>query len=242
MSQMAHDANHNHIAIYVEVGQTRTFAGALDWPGWCRSGRDEASALHALYAYSPRYARALQTTQLGFRAPSEVAAFVVVERLAGNATTDFGAPNVALARDMQPIDPVEVQRWQKVLHACWQTFDTAVQATTRTGQALSKGPRGGGRDVSKIIEHVHDVDASYFRSLGGQLQLQPSDGDEHTASQSRALTPLRHAILSTLIAAARGEVPTRGPRGGVRWTPRYFVRRLAWHELDHAWEIEDRAG
>ncbi|CAN5828742.1 hypothetical protein BH20CHL8_BH20CHL8_11020 [soil metagenome] len=25
------------------------------------------------------------------------------------------------------------------------------------------------------------------------------------------------------------------------WTPRYFVRRAAWHVLDHAWEIEDRA-
>jgi hypothetical protein len=23
-------------------------------------------------------------------------------------------------------------------------------------------------------------------------------------------------------------------------TPRYFVRRTAWHALDHAWEIEDR--
>jgi hypothetical protein len=25
------------------------------------------------------------------------------------------------------------------------------------------------------------------------------------------------------------------------WTPRYFVRRAAWHALDHAWEIEDRS-
>lgn len=25
------------------------------------------------------------------------------------------------------------------------------------------------------------------------------------------------------------------------WPPRYFVRRSAWHVLDHAWEIEDRA-
>jgi hypothetical protein len=26
----------------------------------------------------------------------------------------------------------------------------------------------------------------------------------------------------------------------VIWPPRYFVRRVAWHVLDHAWEIEDR--
>lgn len=41
-------------------------------------------------------------------------------------------------------------------------------------------------------------------------------------------------------SALRGEIPTKGPRGGTRWTARYFVRRVAWHILDHAWEIEDR--
>jgi hypothetical protein len=46
--------------------------------------------------------------------------------------------------------------------------------------------------------------------------------------------------MNALAAAAHGVVPTRGPRGGVIWTPRYFVRRVAWHLLDHAWEFEDR--
>ena len=40
--------------------------------------------------------------------------------------------------------------------------------------------------------------------------------------------------------AAAGKIPPVGPRGGVRWTARTFVRRLTWHILDHAWEIEDR--
>jgi hypothetical protein len=43
-----------------------------------------------------------------------------------------------------------------------------------------------------------------------------------------------------LVASVRGELPTEGPRGGVRWSARYTVRRAAWHTLDHAWEIEDR--
>jgi hypothetical protein len=55
-----------------------------------------------------------------------------------------------------------------------------------------------------------------------------------------ALWESRRHILDELSAAARGELPTEGPRGGKRWSPVYFVRRLAWHELDHAWEIEDR--
>ncbi len=223
----------NPIEVYLEIGQTRTFAVALDWPGWCRSGRDETSALQALFDYGPRYARVLQTTQLGFRAPFEASALVVVERLTGNATTDFGAPDLALSRDTKPVDPTELQRWQVVLQACWRAFDAAVQAAT--GQTLRKGPRGGGRDLTKIIQHVRDANASYLTSLGGKLKL--SDEDE----PGEALAHIRQAILTTLIAAAQGEVPARGPRGGVRWTPRYFVRRLAWHELDHVWEIEDRA-
>jgi hypothetical protein len=232
---MANDAN--PIEVCLEVGKTRTFAIALDWPGWCRSGRDEAAALHALYEYGPRYARAVQTTRLQFRAPSEASALEVVERTTGNATTEFGTPNVSLPRDSEPVDPAELQRWQEVLQACWLTFDAAVQAAT--GQTLRKGPRGGGRDVTKIIEHVHGGDVSYLANLGGQL-IKPGGSD--AAELSQALAHVRHAILSTLKAATRGEIPTRGPRGGVRWTPRYFVRRLAWHELDHAWEIQDRAG
>jgi hypothetical protein len=25
------------------------------------------------------------------------------------------------------------------------------------------------------------------------------------------------------------------------WPPRYAARRIAWHVLDHAWELEDRS-
>lgn len=228
---MARDAD--QLEVYLEVGKTRAFAVALGWPGWCRSGRDEGSALRALYEYGPRYARVLQRTQLGFRAPPEPSAMAVVERLAGNATTDFGAPSVALSRDTDPVDLDELQRWEAVLRACWRAFDGAVGAAA--GQTLRKGPRGGGRDLATIVRHVRDVDAAYLASLGGKLE----PGDE--GDPDAALAHVREAILATLAAAVRGEVPARGPRGGRRWPPRYFVRRLAWHELDHAWEIEDRA-
>jgi len=77
-------------------------------------------------------------------------------------------------------------------------------------------------------------DAGYLTRLGWKLKL--GDGDELDEELRRT----RQAILEALASTARGEHPARGPRGGVRWTPRYFVRRVAWHVLDHAWEIEDR--
>ena len=82
----------NQINVYLEIGQKRTFAGALDWPGWCRAGRDEAAALQALCDYGPRYARVLHGATIDFQSPTEISEFNVVERLVGNATTDFGAP------------------------------------------------------------------------------------------------------------------------------------------------------
>jgi hypothetical protein len=94
----------NNIDVYLEIGKKRTFAGAIDWPGWCRIGRDEGSALQALVDYGPRYARILSATPLGFQAPADASALAVVERLEGNATTDFGAPAVAPSSDTRPVD------------------------------------------------------------------------------------------------------------------------------------------
>ena len=93
----------NKIDVYLEIGNKRTFASALNWPGWCRSGRDQRSALQALFDYGPRYARVLRPARLGFHTPIDISAFAVIERLKGNAATDFGAPNIAPASDTKPV-------------------------------------------------------------------------------------------------------------------------------------------
>ena len=214
------------INVYLEIGTRRMFAAAMDWPGWCRVGKDEASALQALFDYGPRYADILRPARLGFRAPKDISAFVVVERLKGNTTTDFGAPDVAPASDSQKLDEAEVRRLQKILKACWKAFDTTVEKAD--GKTLSTGPRGGGRLLDGIVEHVLGSEKGYLAQLGGKSP-DPESG-----------TITRQAILETLQASAHGEVAEYGPRGGRRWSPRYFVRREAWHVLDHVWEIEDR--
>jgi hypothetical protein len=221
------------IDVYLEIGTKRTFAGAIEWPGWCRSGRDEASALDALVGYGPRYARVLRAAQLGFQAPTDAAAFAVVERCEGNATTDFGAPSVAPSSDTRPVDDAELRRFQTLLKACWRAFDAAAQAAAE--KVLRKGPRGGGRELEGIVQHLLDSDAGYLASVGWKLKRNDAD------DPAKQLEQTRQAILSAVAASARGEVPQRGPHGGIRWTPRYFVRRVAWHALDHVWEIEDRA-
>ncbi len=216
------------VDVYLECGARRSFAAALAWPGWCRMGRDEAAALHNLLEYGPRYARVLSTTFLDFQAPPDVFGLVIVERLPGNATTDFGAPDAVPTSDAQPLDAAELQRLQTILQACWQAFDTT--AAQAAGKALRPGPRGGGRTVDGIVQHVLGAEAAYLAQLGGKAP----------ASSPLSRGPLRQAILETLTAAVQGDIAPHGPRGGKRWLPRTFVRRAAWHVLDHAWEIEDR--
>jgi hypothetical protein len=222
----------NGTEVYLEIGQKRVFAGAIDWPGWCRIGRDEESALQALVDYGLRYGRALQSAGLEFHPPASPAALTVVERLEGNATTDFGAPDAVPSADAQPTGEGDLRRFQALLQSCWGALDEAAQAAA--GKELRKGPRGGGRDLEGVIRHVMGAEAGYLSRLARKHAKKEGEG------LPEELARLRQAVLEAVASVARGELPERGPRGGAYWKPRYFIRRAAWHVLDHAWEIEDR--
>ena len=215
--------------VYLEVGTKRVFACAVEWPGWSRGGRSEAEALEALLAAAPRYARVLARSRLGFDPPTTVDQLRVVERLRGNATTEFGAPGVPPRADAAPLDASGLRRSRAVLEAAWRAFDATARGAG--GRTLAKGPRGGGRDLDAIVRHVREAEDAYRSGLGWK-----DDG----ARKSSDVAAHRRSLLTGLEASARGEIPRKGPRGGVRWTARYFTRRAAWHVLDHLWEIEDR--
>jgi len=215
------------LRVYLEVGAKRSFAGAMDWPGWARSGRDEGAALDALLAYRDRYAAVAARATLPFPSVDPDDEAEVMERLTGNATTDFGAVGVPTAADGLPMATAELDRQSRLLAAAWETLDAAA---ARAGDAdLRTGPRGGGRDLERILAHVREAEVAYVSKLGARL---PRSAD---------LATQRDAILAALAATARGlpvDEPSKAER---RWSPRFFVRRAAWHVLDHAWEIEDRS-
>ena len=68
----------------------------------------------------------------------------------------------------------------------------------------------------KIAQHVVDAEQAYARKLGLDK-------------------PARRLDLRGDIVAAIRERPS-----DTAWPVRYAARRIAWHVLDHAWEIEDR--
>lgn len=228
----AHPSSQSHSSmgheIYLEVGAKRVFAGAIDWPGWCRHGPDESSALGALVDHAPRYAAVVRPDRFGFSVPARTSELRVVERLVGNATTDFGALGVIPSADRAPVAVGDGARFERLIRAGWRGFDAARKRAE--GKVLQKGPRGGGRNLESIVRHVVDADAGHLAAIGWK---QPGRA-------AASLDDTRAAVLAALGAALRGELPARGPRGGTRWPVRFFVRRVVWHALAHAWEIERR--
>jgi hypothetical protein len=221
------------IPVYLEVTRKRTFAGALEWPGWCRSGKTPDDALEALVAYADRYAAVIAGSELGFERPSSVDDFEVVERLEGTATTVFGAPGVAPDADGRPLDAKELERLTAILEASWHAFDQA--AAQAVGVTLTKGPRGGGRDLPKMESHVLETDEGYLAQLGCRPPRLPN------ATVAEYAAAVRATAVDALAARAGGR-PVADPRQTKNpWSPRFYVRRAAWHALDHAWEIEDRS-
>ena len=218
--------------VYLEVGTKRVFAGAVEWPGWCRAAKTEDAALEALVGYTARYAKALGSASRGLPRPKSVSDLDVVQRVKGDATTEFGAPGQAPKPDERPLDDKELKRQIKLWRACQDAFDAAAAAAT--GKALAKGPRGGGRELDAIVAHVFDADGSYLRLIGGKFT--PAKGE----STANAMPAQHEVIVEALTASARGEPPAFPRRVDRYWSARYFVRRSAWHALDHAWEIEDR--
>jgi hypothetical protein len=159
------------VEVFIETGQKRVFACALDWPGWTRSGRSEELALAALTDYLPRYAPVIRRAGLP---PADLA---VAERGTGTAgSTDFAVPGMVAQRDLRPLVAGDGER----LAACQLPPDQAPSDQAPAGQAPA-----------------------------GQA------GPQQTGSA----TPSKAA-----------DRPVR-----------YAARRIGWHVLDHAWEIEDKS-
>ncbi len=211
------------LAVVVEAARKKAFASALDWPGWSRSGKTAELAIEVLLAYAPRYEPVAREAGLDLPSTFEVD---VVDRLDGGSGTEFGVPSAIHAPDRRPVDAAEADRLAGMVAAAWTIFDRVAAGAPAE---LRKGPRGGGRDRDKMVGHVIESDWYYAREIGIKVR-QPDPLDRP------AVEAIRHEVLAVLRQPSDG-----GPLAGRRWTPRYAARRIAWHALDHAWEMQDRS-
>ena len=214
------------IDVLIETTPAKSFASAAEWPGLSRAGKTPELALEALAAALSRYAKVAHEAGGKFCADLETAdGFDVIERAPGDSSTAFGVPHVIFEADRRAVDSAEAGRLNALVAASWVVFDRIVAGAPVD---LRKGPRGGGRDRDKIVRHVVEADGGYEREIGLRLPV-PPPGD------GIAVARFRIAMLEVLRQPSDGS-----PLAGRKWTTRYAARRIAWHALDHAWEIEDR--
>ena len=212
------------IQIAEEVGAKKAFAWAIDWPGWARSGKTAEAARENLLAYAPRFAVVVKAARLEM--PAADGDLEVVDSVPGGGGTDFGVPSAITDADRRRVSAAEAERLAALVKASWTVFDRVAAASPAS---LRKGPRGGGRDRDKMIGHVIEADHAYARELGIRLP-------EPHVGETKAIDAERDAVLALL-----GRPSDGGPVADRKWTQRYAARRIAWHALDHAWEMEDRA-
>jgi hypothetical protein len=205
----------------------RSVAFGVDWPGWSRGAKDPGLAVETLEAYRERYrpvaVLAGMAGEFNAAGPLEI-----VEDHVGTGSTDFwGISYAPAATEHEPMTDAEFDRGITLLRACWEFFDGVA---ARVSPEMRKGPRGGGRDRDRIIRHVIRNESEEFAKQVG-LRI-PEEG---------ALTPdglLQHrtTYVDAMRAYNAGEVERRKRS----WSLPFLIRHSAYHNLDHAWEMEDK--
>lgn len=141
----------------------------------------------------------------------------VVGRVATRSgMADFGAPGSPGPWDDEPLSSRELGRHLGLLQASWAYLD---RVATVSPSELRKGPRGGGRDRDAMLKHVQEAERAYSPKVGCRVPPR-TPWDEQRA----------------MIESGLRQAPADSA-----WPVRYTIRRMAWHILDHAWEMEDRA-
>jgi len=215
--------------VYVETGEKKVFAVAIDWLGLARVAKTEDEALAAIVAYVPRYKKAVGVVASSLAAPGSAADLEIVERPLGNKTTDFGAPAAIIASDRARLSDADFDAALVQLRASWDAFEAAAERA-RGKHLEPPGPRAGGRDLERMMGHVREADEGYSAAVGRASKPAGAPWDK-----------VHENFVAAVRARNAGELPDVGPRGGDRWPALFAMRRSAWHSLDHAWELEDRA-
>ncbi|HKD96435.1 MAG TPA: hypothetical protein VKB69_02430 [Micromonosporaceae bacterium] len=205
----------------------RAVAFGLDWPGWSRGAKTPELALETLEAYRQRYrpvaVLAGMAVEFDAAGPLEV-----VEDQVGTGSTDFwGISFAPSSTEHGPMTEAELERGVALLRACWQFFD---EVAARVSPQMRKGPRGGGRDRDRIIRHtIRNESEEFAKQVGLRVP-------EEAALSPEGLRAHRTSYVEAMRAYNAGEIDKRMRS----WTLPFLIRHSAFHNLDHAWEMEDK--
>src|SRR5215469_5413279 len=140
------------LRVMLEIGpkSKRVVTVAPDWPGLERGAKTGEAAVARLQSYLPRYAPVAKLAGMD-AAFATITSTDVVERYPGTGSTDFWGISFAFSDiDKQAMSSEALERDLTLMQACWTFFDTV---RSRVSAEMRKGPRGGGRDRDRIVQH-----------------------------------------------------------------------------------------
>lgn len=217
-------ANNMRVAIEIGTKGKKVVAVVPDWPGLERGAKNEEAAIEKLLLYVPRYAAVAQLAGLE-KTFATNPVFDVVERYPGTGSTEFWGISFAFSSfDHQPMSDKELERELKLMRACWKFFD---EVRDRVSAELKRGPRGGGRDRDHIVRHVVFNEQDWAKGLGLGTPDETILTDEGIFAHREAYCDAIRTFHS------QGKMASK-------WPLRYLIRHTAYHNLDHAWEMEDK--
>lgn len=146
------------LEIVLEVAPKRAFACALWFPGWFGHGGTPDAAIERLLSYRERY---LPIADRVTRRLPPASSLTVVEELVGDSTTEYGAPGQVAGLEWH-VSELRLRGLRALQAAC---RDHLVEIAGAAPEALRKGSRGGGRDTSKILDHVAEAEKAYASKL-----------------------------------------------------------------------------
>ena len=219
----------DRMRIVLEIGPKgrKVVAGAIDWPGLERGGRNEDVAIEKLLAYVSRYAPVADHAGLAGDLQRQADAPEVVERYPGNTSTDFwGIAHVPSPLERDTLPEPDLERRLALLRGTWAHFDSTM---ARIDGELRPGARGGGRTREQVVRHVILNEPDQFaKKVGVRVPIE-------TLLDPEARAAYREAFVDGIRSANAA-----GPMVGRSWTLAFLLRRTAQHVMDHAWEMEDR--
>lgn len=207
----------------------RFVAYAIDWPGLERNGKTVVEAFEKMDAYRQRY-RVIAERAGYLAAYEKVPPAKIVQDYEGTGSTDFWGISFAHGpNDHEPLSDSDLEQQLSLLNACWDEFDDIGE---RVSPEMQRGPRGGGRNRDEIVSHLVYAELTWLK----KLDIRPEFKEILPFEQRK----IHHqGVIDELRRRHQEGLPVKA-KGGPPWKVRFTIRHLAYHVMDHAWEMEDK--
>jgi uncharacterized damage-inducible protein DinB len=206
----------------------KSIAWVIDHPGCFAYGEDDKEAIlrvpQALVAYQEWIGKHTDESWLSDLGDFDVRLTEALEKPAnGSPSRDW------FQFDAQPLTQVEVEQGIKLLG--WSRADLLDIVLSFSDKELDQTFEGERWSMRGIVGHIADAETWYLEQLGLTVGIK-----EHLAEDVFArLEQVRQRTSEVLpLLAGNAEIHKKGQS---TWSGRKFLRRAAWHEMDHIGHI-----